>query len=52
VDAQKKYDDPRTSVDDVEDLKPKIDVVKKCSHKNYLRQNLVKQIKTINYVKI
>jgi len=29
VDAQKKYDDPRTSVDDVEDLKPKIDVVKK-----------------------
>ena len=29
VDAQKKYYDPRTSVDDVEDLKPKIDVVKK-----------------------
>jgi hypothetical protein len=28
VDAQKKYDDPRTSVDDSEDLKPKIDVVK------------------------
>ena len=30
VDAQKKYDDPRTSVDDSEDLKPKIDVVKNC----------------------
>jgi hypothetical protein len=28
VDAQKKYDDPRTSVNDSEDLKPKIDVVK------------------------
>ena len=28
VDAQKKYDDPRTSVNDAEDLKPKIDVVK------------------------
>jgi hypothetical protein len=28
VDAQKKYDDPRTSIDDSEDLKPKIDVVK------------------------
>ena len=28
VDAQKKYDDPRTSVDHSEDLKPKIDVVK------------------------
>jgi hypothetical protein len=28
VDAQKKYDDPRTSVDDSEDLKPKIDVIK------------------------
>ena len=28
VDAQKKYDDPRTSVDDSEELKPKIDVVK------------------------
>jgi len=29
VDAQKKYDDPRTSVDDSEDLKPKLEVVKK-----------------------
>ena len=28
VDAQKKYNDPRTSVNDSEDLKPKIDVVK------------------------
>ncbi len=28
VDAQKKYDDPRTSVNDAEDLKPKIDTVK------------------------
>ena len=28
VDAQKKYDDPRTSINDAEDLKPKIDVVK------------------------
>ena len=35
VDAQKKYDDPRTSVDDSEDLKPKIDVVK-----NMFPQNL------------
>ena len=29
VDAQKRYDDPRTSADDAEDLKPKLDVVKK-----------------------
>ena len=29
VDAQKKYDDPRTSEDDREELKPKLDVVKK-----------------------
>jgi hypothetical protein len=29
VDAQKKYDDPRTSADDSEELKPKLDVVKK-----------------------
>lgn len=29
VDAQKKYDDPRTSAEDVENLKPKLDVVKK-----------------------
>lgn len=29
VDAQKKYDDPRTSVDDSEDLKLKLEVVKK-----------------------
>ncbi|MDA8948093.1 biopolymer transporter ExbD [Flavobacteriaceae bacterium] len=29
VDAQKKYDDPRTSVDDSEDLKSKLEVVKK-----------------------
>jgi hypothetical protein len=28
VDAQKKYEDPRTSVDNSEDLKPKIDLVK------------------------
>lgn len=28
VDAQKKYDDPRTSVNDSEELKPKLDVVK------------------------
>ena len=28
VDAQKKYDDPRTSVDAAEELKPKLDVVK------------------------
>jgi len=38
VDAQKKYDDPRTSADAAEELKPKLDVVK--------------QIKTIDYVKI
>ncbi len=29
VEAQKKYDDPRTSADDREELKPKLDVVKK-----------------------
>lgn len=29
VDAQKKYDDPRTSADAAEELKPKLDVVKK-----------------------
>jgi hypothetical protein len=29
VDAQKRYDDPRTSADDAEDLKLKLDVVKK-----------------------
>ena len=29
VEAQKKYDDPRTSEDDREELKPKLDVVKK-----------------------
>jgi hypothetical protein len=29
VDAQKKYDDPRTSADATEELKPKLDVVKK-----------------------
>ena len=29
VDAQKKYDDPRTSADSTEELKPKLDVVKK-----------------------
>jgi hypothetical protein len=29
VDAQKKYDDPRTSANDSEELKPKLDVVKK-----------------------
>ena len=29
VDAQKRYDDHRTSADDAEDLKPKLDVVKK-----------------------
>ena len=29
VDAQKKYDDPRTSADSAEELKPKLDVVKK-----------------------
>jgi hypothetical protein len=28
VDAQKKYDDPRTSANDSEELKPKLDVVK------------------------
>ena len=28
VDAQKKYDDPRTSADSAEELKPKLDVVK------------------------
>lgn len=28
VDAQKKYDDPRTSSEDAEDLKPKLDTVK------------------------
>jgi hypothetical protein len=28
VDAQKKYDDPRTSADAAEELKPKLDVVK------------------------
>ena len=29
VDAQKKYDDPRTSANDSKELKPKLDVVKK-----------------------
>jgi hypothetical protein len=28
VDAEKKYDDPRTSAEVAEDLKPKLDVVK------------------------
>ena len=28
VEAQKKYDDPRTSLDDQEELKPKLSVVK------------------------
>ncbi len=29
MDAEKKYDDPRTSAEVAEDLKPKLDVVKK-----------------------
>ena len=49
VQADKIYNDPRTSIAEKERLKPLLSVVKLLFHKNSLRQNQAKQI---NHVKV
>ena len=45
TEAQKRYNDPRTSADDKAKLKPKLDEVKAMYLKSFLKQNQVKPTK-------
>ena len=51
TEAQKRYNDPRTSADDKAKLKPKLDEVKVMIHKSFLKLNQVKPTKTTSMSK-